>query len=165
MTCETAPCTQSPLGGGLQLPPVHSSGAGAPEGLSGNWSADPGRSPHEPECQVRGGRGALPLVMGQPQPHTQALPWSTAGAMGRLLGSQGQGLVGHPVPGAGWTPCASPHHLSAQHPQKHKAGPSLGWDMPHSPPASLQGKAGAMLGGGGSVRQGPCPPSAAPPLG
>ena len=79
-----------------------------------------------------GGRGALPLVMGQPPAPHQALPWSTAGAMRPpLLGSQGQGLVGHPVPGRySWTPCASPHHLSAQHPQKHKAGPSLGWDAP-----------------------------------
>ena len=59
-------------------------------------------------------------------------PGPTAGAMRLpLLGNLGQGLVGHPVPGHySQTPRASPHHLSAQHPQKHKAGPSLGWDSP-----------------------------------
>ena len=59
-------------------------------------------------------------------------PGPTAGAMRwPILGSRGQGLVGHPVPGRySRTPRASPRHLSAQHPQKHKAGPSWGWDSP-----------------------------------
>ena len=80
-----------------------------------------GGAPTEAECQVwRQGGSALSHGSGPPQ--------STAGAVRPpRLGGRGQGLVSHPVPGCySQTPCASPPHLSAQHPQKYKAGPSLG---------------------------------------
>ena len=151
------------------MPPVHSSGAGAPEGWCGPLGAGERlvcrsreEPPRRPECQVRR-QGSSALGHGPAPSPTPGPPWSTAGAMRPpLLGSQDQGLVGHPVPGRySWTPCAFPHHLSAQHPQKHKAGPSLGWDA-HSPPTSLQGRSRGHAGWGGSSEAGATPTLCSP---
>ena len=117
-----------------------------PQGLSRDWSAGPGRSPH----------GGAPWSWASPRPHSRRDEVAPSG-------KSGSGPRGSPSPRALQPDptCLPPPPLSPAPPET-QSGAQLGLGQPIAHPPRAE--AGPRPGGEGPVRQGPRPPSAAPPL-
>ena len=117
-----------------------------PQGLSRDWSAGPGRSPH----------GGAPWSWASPRPHSRRDEVAHSG-------KSGSGPRGSPSPRALQPDptCLPPPPLSPAPPET-QSGAQLGLGQPIAHPPRAE--AGPRPGGEGPVRQGPRPPSAAPPL-
>lgn len=122
--------------------------------------------PRRPECQVRRqgssafGHGPAPSpTPGPPLEHSRCNEAAPSG-------KSGSGPRGSPSPRALQLDpmCLPPPPLSPAPPEA-QSWAQLGLGRPIARPPACRVEAGAMLGGAGPVRQGPCPPSAAPPLG
>lgn len=117
-----------------------------PQGLSRDWSAGPGRSPH----------GGAPWSWASPRPHSRRDEVAPSG-------KSGSGPRGSPSPRALQPDptCLPPPPLSPAPPETQSRA-QLGLGQPIARPPRAE--AGPRPGGEGPVRQGPRPPSAAPPL-
>lgn len=161
VTCRHSPFrTVTPGGTGPAAPSSQFSGRGSrgvvwtPRGWRESGLRVQGGAPWRLNARC-GGRGALPLVMGQ------ALPRRGEAASS---GKSGSGPRGSPSPRALQPDpmCLPPPPLSPVPPEAQSwARLGLGTPIACLP----QAEAGPRSSGEGPVRQGPCPPSAAPPLG